>query len=255
MPIRPVPAIPPGIQLYTMRSLLARDLEGTLLALGALGYGEVEPAGLHGRTPSAFRAALDRAGLRAPSGHIGLDRLSPARLTEVMDEAHELGHEHVIVPWVNPKEFARVDDWRRLAGTLASIGERFRTGGLGLGYHNHGFETRPLPDGTVPYDLLLRVDPALLVMQMDVFWMIEGGADPVAYLSAHPGRFVSLHAKDRGADGKQTVVGRGLVDFTAILSQASEAGIRHVYAEQDDPADPLAFARDSISYLRTLRPR
>lgn len=248
-------AMAPGIQLYTVRKAAERDLDATLAALGRMGYLEVEPAGLHGRTPRAFRDALDRAGLVAPSAHVDLSLLRGAVLEESLDAAEVLGHRWIVVPWVAPKDYPTADHWRRFADELATIGARVNQRGMLLAFHNHDFEVRRLPDGTIPYDILLGVDPALLRMEMDVFWVVHGGGDPLAYFAKHPGRFDMIHVKDRAPDGSQTDVGKGTIDYAAIYARATDAGIKHAYVEHDDPADALAFARNSIAHLRTLRTR
>lgn len=247
--------IVPGIQLYTVRDAAARDLEGTLGALAGMGYREVELAGFYGRTPRAFRDALDGAGLLAPSGHMGLALLRGDSLEGSLDAAQLLGHEYVVVPWVDRADLPTAEHWRRFADELATLGARVKQRGLLLAYHNHDLELRPLLDGTIPYDVLLGVDPALMRMQMDVFWFVHGGGDPFAYIAKYPGRFDMIHVKDRARDGSQTEVGKGTIDFAGIFARASGAGITHAFVEHDQPADAFAFARNSIAHLRTLRAR
>jgi sugar phosphate isomerase/epimerase len=121
-----------------------------------------------------------------------------------------------------------------------------------FGYHNHDFEFQPI-DGIVPYDLLLeRCDPALVIMEMDIFWAVNGGKDPLAYFTAHAGRFHLIHAKDRTAAGEMVNVGSGVIDFRAILARSQQAGIRYVFVEHDRPASPLDDVRASYTYLRGL---
>lgn len=245
----------PGIQLYAVRKEAERDLDATLKALGQMGYREVETAGLYGRTPRAFRDALDRAGLAAPSAHMDISLLRGEKLRESLDAADVLGHEWIVVPWVSPKDYPTADHWRRFADELAALGARVKERGKKLAFHNHDFEVRKLPDGTVPLDVLLAVDPSLLRIEMDVFWVVQGGADPFAYFTKHPGRFDMIHVKDRAPDGKQTDIGKGTIDYHAVYAQATAAGIKHAFVEHDNPPDPLAFARNSLAHLRTLRPR
>ncbi len=247
--------IQPGIQLYTLREAAARDLDGTLEALAAMGYREVELAGLYNRSPRAFRDALDRAGLRAPSSHVPLERLRAPALEATLDEAEALGHAFLVVPWLDRAEYPTSAHWRRLADELARIGQRVRSRGLKLAYHNHDFPLRPLADGVVPYDILLGIDSSLLRMEMDVFWLIQGGGDPLEYFAKYPRRFDMIHVKDRARDGSQVDVGEGTIDFAAIYAHASQAGFTHAFVEHDDPADAFAFARNAATHLRTLRTR
>lgn len=245
----------PGIQLYAVRTEAARDLDATLTALAGMGYREVEMAGLYNRTAQSVRASLDRAGLRAPSSHIGVERLRGDAFGPTLEEARILGSTYIIVPWVDPRTYKTAGDWRRLADELSALGPRVKERGFQLGYHNHDFELRPLADGAIPYDILLASDPSTVKMEMDIFWVVQGGGDPMAYIQKHPGRFVAVHVKDRTADGNQTDVGKGTIDFATIYANASKAGIRHAFVEHDQPPDPLAFARASVAHVRTLRAR
>jgi sugar phosphate isomerase/epimerase len=241
----------PGIQLYSVRHLLDADFEGTLARLAELGYAEVEFAGLHGRTPAAIRTILDRTGLRAPSGHIAFEAVRN-QPDQVIDEARILGHEFIVVAWIDA-------DLRTPAG-LTQVAELFnRTGdlarrsGLGFAYHNHDFEFKPVA-GTLLYDRLLEeTDPALVRLELDLYWIRKGGADPLAYFARYPGRFPMVHLKDMAADGRMVDLGMGVINWGAILSHHREAGIEHFFAEHDDPKDPLAFARNSVAFLRRLR--
>lgn len=232
---------------------MARDTDGTLSALAAMGFKEVELAGLYGRPPQAFRATLDRVGLRAPASHIEVARFQPDRIAATLEEARTLGHDYLVVPWVDSKKFTSVDDWRRFAGELTEAGKRVRDAGFTFGYHNHDFELRALPDGTLPYDVLLETDPGVVRMEMDVFWLVHGGADPFAYFDRHPGRFDLIHVKDRTPSGGQTNLGAGTIDFARVFAQATRAGIKHAFAEQDEAPDEMNFARTAITHLRTLR--
>jgi sugar phosphate isomerase/epimerase len=245
------PLASPGIQLYTLRDLLARDLEGTLQALATMGYREVELAGLYGRPAKDFRAVLDAAGLTAPSGHMPIDRFAASAIDATLDEAEVLGHEYVVVPWVDPTKYTSADDWRRLKDTLELAGKRANERKFRLAYHNHDFELRKLPGGEVPLDILLTADPTKVRFEMDVFWVVAGGADPLAYIRNHRGRFEMLHIKDRAADGTQVTIGQGTIDFAAVLAEART--VRHAFVEHDRPADPMEFARGSINHLKTLR--
>ncbi|MDH5589971.1 MAG: sugar phosphate isomerase/epimerase [Gemmatimonadota bacterium] len=245
----------PGLQLYTLRSLLAEDPYGTLMVVGALGYEEVELAGLYGLTPGQMRSALDDDGLRAVSSHHDLAEIR-GDWDATLEGALTLGQDWVVCPYIDSSERSP-DGYRKVADEFNAAGEAAKAVGLGFAYHNHAFEFKLLTDGAVPYDLLLeRCDPGLVSMQMDVFWTVEGGADPLAYFAAHPGRFTSLHVKDRTAAGRMVAVGEGVIDYAGILSHAGEAGIRHLFVEHDDPEDPLESVRTSYDGLvRALESR
>lgn len=243
----------PGIQLYTMRTLMADNAAETLEALSGIGYREVELAGLYGHTPREMRRMLDGSGLAAPSTHIGLPDLR-RDAKQVFSDAHILGNRYVVVPWLDPAERGTVAAYEKIAEELNALGRAAREAGLQLGYHNHDFEFERI-DGSVPYDgLLANTDPELVVMELDLFWVTKGGGDPLAYFARHPGRFHLVHVKDMNADGEMVDVGSGTLDFARVFAKAEAAGIRHAFVEHDEPPDPLTSARRSFEALRKLLP-
>lgn len=252
-----IPAFPDGIarigiQLYTVRSLLDKDLDGTLAALRGIGYREVELAGLHGRTPAQFRAALDRAKLVAPSGHFELTALRN-EWPRIAAEAVTLGHRYVVAAWIDAGERKTFSDYQRIAAELNKIGERAKDAGFGFAYHNHSYEFERI-DGKLPYDVMLdETDKALVAIEMDIFWMVTGGRDPRAYFERYPGRFPMVHVKDRTKDGRMVDVGKGSIDFAKIIANAARGGVQHYYVEHDEPANPLDSARASFTYLDRLK--
>jgi len=241
-----------GIQLYTVRTLMDRDVEGTLAALAEIGYTQVEFAGLHGKSAKAMRAILDRHHLTSPSTHIALDEIR-GHWARVLDEAQTLGQRYIICPWLDADQRRTLDDYRRIAHELNAAGETARKAGMTLGYHNHNFEFTPI-EGTIPYDVLLaECDPRLVAMELDLFWIVKGGQDPLAYIAKHPGRFPLVHVKDMTKGGEMTDVGKGAIDFAAIFAQSARAGIQYYFVEHDEPPSPLDSARASYEYLRRLR--
>lgn len=245
------PLQPLGLQLYTVRTLLADDVPGTLAAVAEIGYREVETAGLHGVPAARFRALLDDHGLRAVSAHVGLDVLQddPAR---ALDEAATLGQRWLTVPWLAEGD-RTPDGYRRVAEALNRAGEAAASVGCRVAYHNHDFEFAPLDGGVTGWALLVsETDAALVDLQMDLFWAVHAGADPVAWFQAHPGRFPMVHAKDRTASGDMVDVGSGAMDFRALLGAGRAAGLRHILVEHDRPAHPLESIRNSYATLAAL---
>lgn len=236
-----------SIQLYTLRTLLAQDLEGTLAALADLGYRKVELAGLHGRTAAEFRALLDRYELRATSSHVGIDGTD---WSAALDDAHTLGQRFIVHPYA---DFATAAEWRTFADRLAAAGEAANEVGLRFGYHNHAHEFRRLPTGEVPFDIVAGTDPTLVHLEMDLYWVVTGERDPVELMAAHPGRILQFHVKDRAADGSFADPGKGTIDFPQIFAHAREAGVREYIVEHDQPLSPLETARVGYEYLRTVR--
>lgn len=241
-----------GVQLYTVRDLMKADMPGTLRSIAEIGYPEVEFAGYFDREPRAVRDMLDQLRLRAPSAHVPLDVMR-ANAAGAITAAEVIGHRYLIVPWLQaPKT---IDAWRGLATEFNRFGTACRERGVQFAYHNHEFEFTPIA-GTLPYDVLLQeCDPELVKMELDLFWAVKGGQDPVAYFEKHPGRFPLVHVKDmRDLAGAQEMVdvGAGDIDFRRIFAKADQAGLVHYVAEHDNPPDPMGTLRTSYTNLRRM---
>jgi sugar phosphate isomerase/epimerase len=244
-----------GIQLYTVRREMQRDMPDTLARLGEIGYREVEFAGYFNRSAPEVRRLLEANNLAAPSTHIGYDRIAKD-WDRALDEAAAMGHSFVTVPWLPDSVRTSADSWRRVADDFTRAGARAKARGLRFAYHNHDFEWVRV-DGAVPYDLLLdNTDPAVVDFQMDIYWTVKAGGDPLAYLKKYPSRFAMVHVKDSGGppNHQQVDVGSGTIAFPAIFRLDAEQrhAIQHAFVEHDEPADPLDFARKSYAYLSTM---
>lgn len=243
-----------GLQLYTVRDRMEGDAAATLRAVADVGYREVETAGLFALSPTQFRAALDEAGLVSPAGHFGIDvvRRQPDTLIGI---ARTLGQQWVVVPWLDEAE-RTVEGYQRAADDLNRFGASARDAGIRVAYHNHDFEFEPLGDGRTGYDVLLEAtDPTLVDMELDLFWAVKGGHDPVALFTAYPGRFPLCHVKDMtdiAGTQEMVAVGEGEIDFAGIFRHADQAGLRHYFVEHDNPGDPIASIRTSYQHLRQL---
>jgi sugar phosphate isomerase/epimerase len=227
-------------QLYTLRHALDEDFDGTLTALAEAGVVEVELAGLHGRSPAAFRAALDTAGLTVCSAHIGLDDFERAPET-----AEALGTTLVVVPWVEAPETAEEAD--ATAARIVGASKIAADAGLGFAYHNHDFEFR-----TGLWDRLVAAE---LPHELDVGWAMAAGRDPVTLLGELAGRCPLVHAKDmrqRADDSWEDVIaGDGEGDWPAIVAAAKEAGATHLIVELDNPSEhPVDDVALSLATLR-----
>ena len=249
---QPRPAWRPGLQLYTVRDALAVDLEGTLRSVAAIGYREVELAGLPGVTAQAMRASLKRHGLDAPSMHAGYDRLQ-RDFDSVLEEARILGANYLVCPSVDAEERKTAEDWKRVCRALNSIGQVVRSHGLVLAYHNHDFEFVPFGDGTTPFHLLMtETDPRDVKLELDVYWVAKAGLDPVRHLQDSRDRILLVHLKDLARDGSTAEVGEGSLDFERIVRTALAVGVKHLFVEQDTSADPLASIGTSLRFLERL---
>ena len=242
-----------GVQLYTVRSVMAADPAGTLAALAEIGYQEVELAGLYGMSAGEMRGMLDAAGLVATSSHQSLQEVRGS-WEATLEAAVALGQNLIVVPSIPVAERGG-EALGRVADDFNRAGEAARAAGLRFGYHNHDWEMRPGADGVRPMDLLLdRTDPELVDWQMDIFWTVHGGADPMAELDARAGRVTSVHVKDRTAAGEMVDVGAGVMDFRALLARAGELGLLHQFVEHDQPGDAIASVRASYRALADLLP-
>ena len=237
-----------GVQLYTVRDEMAADAAGTLSRIAEMGYREVEFAGLYGHSVPEMRAMLDDVGLRAASSHHGVDAVR-GDWEGTLAGAIELGQARIVVPSIPGNQRSR-DALLAIAADFNRAGEAAAAQGLRFGYHNHDWEFEPLPDGTLPLDLLLdETDPRYVDWQMDVFWTVQGGGDPIALMDARRGRVTSLHVKDRTAAGEMVDVGDGVIDFVEVIRRAGDQGLLHAFVEHDRPADALVSIRRSFEWL------
>lgn len=243
-----------GVQLYTVRSLMAQNVEDTLRRVAEIGYQEVEFAGLFNRTPSAMRATLDSLGLAAPSTHIDVREIAPERISQQLDTANTLGNRYLVVAFLAPELRRTLDDWKRVAARFNAAGEAAKARGIQFAYHNHDFEFVPI-DGQVPFDVLLQAsDPSLVRIELDLYWITKAGGDPAAYFNRWPARFPMVHVKDSAGppDHQMRDVGAGVLPFAQLFAQRQKAGIEHFFVEHDNPKQPLDSIRASFDHLRRL---
>jgi sugar phosphate isomerase/epimerase len=241
-----------GLQLYTVRHEMEKDVDGTIARVAGSGYKEVEFAGYFKKTPAEVRALLDRNGLTAPAAHI--PAAGPDAWHEALDAAHVIGHRYLVVPWIPVEQRTGIDGYKKIAAHFNQAAEQARAAGLQFAYHNHDFEFAPV-DGKLPYDVLLaETDPKLVQMELDLYWITKGGQDPLAYFARWPGRFPLVHVKDSMGppDNKMTDVGAGTIDWKRIFAKRPQAGITHFFVEHDQPADAFASIKASCDYLKRL---
>lgn len=240
-----------GIQLYTLRDLASADLGGTLAKLAKIGYKEIEFAGYHNHSATEVRDLLEHNGLTAPSAHIPIATIEkePAK---TFKDARIVGHKWLTIPSLPDAKHETVDDWKRSAAQLNAVGTRVKAAGFHLAYHNHNIEFGKIGE-VVPLNVLIEnTDPSLVSFEMDIYWVVNGGGNPLALLSRFPGRFKMFHVKDSMGppENRMADVGAGTIDFKTIFARAK--GIEHYFVEHDQPADALASAAASYQYLAKL---
>ncbi|MGK6356544.1 sugar phosphate isomerase/epimerase family protein [Sphingomonas sp. DT-207] len=245
---------PIGLQLYTVRELFAPDPMGTLEKVAAIGYREVEygGGGYDKMDHAALRKTMDRLGLTSPSIHVGYEALT-ADFDGAVKMAKTLGADTVIVPYMGDAH-RTAEGWKAAVADFNRYAERLKKAGLDFAYHNHDFEFTVKPGGRSLFDTLVAEgDPALVKIELDLFWAIAAGEDPKAIIQRLPGRIYAYHVKDRTADGKMTSVGKGVIDFADIFTLNQTAGVKHFYVENDQsPAPYLPDIQTSFATLSRL---
>lgn len=247
-------ARPIGLQLYTVRDIFQPDPMGTLEKVAAIGYREVEygGGGYDKMDHAALRKTMDRLGLVSPSIHVGYEALG-ADFDGSVKMAKTLGADTVIMPYM-AEAHRNADGWKKAVADFNRYAERLKKAGLDFAYHNHDFEFTVRPGGTSLFDTLVADgDPALVKIELDLFWAIAAGEDPKTIIARLPGRIYAYHVKDRTADGKMTSVGKGVVDFADIFTLNGTAGVKHFYVENDQsPAPYLPDIQTSFTTLSRL---
>jgi sugar phosphate isomerase/epimerase len=244
-----------GLALYTLRSELARDFEGTLQQVAAIGYRELDMYVYETtREAPATRAILDRTGLVCSSARVRTTHLYRG-WERFLDAAAALGARYITLAYLAPEEIVTLADWHELAELFNRCGAAAARHGLTFCYHNHESEFVAI-DGTVPYDLMLaETEPGLVKLQVDVYWLTRGGRAPAVELRRLAGRVATLHLKDMDATPARGIatVGRGTIDFAALMRTAIDTGISHWYVEEDNPPAPgIDAVRFAYQYLERL---
>jgi sugar phosphate isomerase/epimerase len=240
-----------GVQLYTVREAMKESVERTIERVAKFGFKEVEFAGYFGRSPRDIRALLEANGLTAPSAHSANIESIRERFSQVLDEASVIGHRYVVCASL-PRAEMTADGYKRVAADFNRAGESGAAQGIKVAFHNHDGDHVPL-GSTTGFDILLaESDPRYVSMQMDLFWTVKGGKDPLQYFANYPGRFYSVHVKDMAAGGSMVDVGAGAMPFAKYFAQSRQAGIQHYFVEHDTPADPMASIEASYNYLARL---
>jgi sugar phosphate isomerase/epimerase len=239
-----------GLQLWTLRDLVASDLPAALAATREIGYRTVELAGFAGHEPEAMAEALRAAGLVAPSAHVSYPTLLDD-LDGVIASLRTVGCAGMVVPTFAPELLADRDMVEHLAGSLDSIAGRASDAGMSFALHNEESQLAPL-DGTTAWSILVEAtDPAFVSLQLDLVAMLAAGIDPLPLIARHARRISSMHVCDRRA-GRYAPVGRGEIDWRPILDAVAGTGCRVLFVEDEDAHDPVAAAHASYDGLRHL---
>ena len=250
---------PLGVQLYTVRTEAAKDLPGVLAAIRQIGYEEVETYwDVYSRPAAELKRIIRDHGLRVPSGHFDYDGLEGK-----IDYAKALGMDYMICPMLPKTMWTSLDGFKQAADQYNKWGEQVKRAGMRFGFHNHNYEFRRFGDTTGFDALISHTDANLVCMEMDCYWMVQAGQDPVEMFKRLGSRIQLLHLKDRkaGFPTSQDLneqaehfapVGDGTLDWKAILHAAEENGVRHMFVEQDS-GEPPPMETLRISYQNLQR--
>lgn len=267
-----------GLQLYSLRDDMEKDMDATLRKVSEMGYECVEFAGYFGKSAEEVKAMLDKYNLEAVSVHQGYEVFLEDERANI-DYLKTLGVKYCAVPWMDKAKLAGNDVYPNTVKDMTQVAEALKKNGIQMCYHNHDFEFEKFEDKFL-LDWLYESIPAdLLQPEIDTCWVKYSGNDPVEYINKYAGRMGILHLKDfvsdkfaqgpvyalidengnSGESEKNTSfefrpVGSGIQDFEAILNAAENAGIEYLIVEQDDcpTASPIDSVKQSREYLKTL---
>lgn len=249
-----------GLQLYTLRDTIGKDPKGVLQKVASFGYKNLETYGynngkIFGLDFAEYSKVVKDLGMTTVSGHYGLGLIKGDTWQKAIDDAKKAGQEFMVVPYINEPERKSLDDYKRICADLNQAGEVCNKNGIRFGYHNHAFEFEEM-EGQIPFDLMLKeLDPKNVGMEMDIFWVVNAGKDPLKYFSTHPGRFEQWHVKDmdKSDRNKNADVGTGAIDYKPIFAQAKLSGMKRWYVEQESyPGAPIDSAAACAKFMKTI---
>ena len=247
-----------GLQLYSIRDSIGRDVPAAIAKVAGMGYKFVEPAGysngkIYGMEPAAFRALCDKNGLKILSSHVGQslpDSTGKEANMKWWDDciaAHsEMGVLFLVQPSMGRGAYSNLDTLKMYCDYFNAIGEKCKAKGIQFGYHNHDREFTTVLDGHKVYDFMLEnTDPSKVIFEMDLYWTVMGGANPVDYFNKYPGRFQLWHIKDKAEVGAS-----GMMDFKAYWADAAKAGLQYGIVEVEEyNFDEYTSCKKSLDWL------
>ena len=256
-----------GIQLYTVRNDVAKNLASTLQYVAKAGYSQIElygfdGKGFFGKSPKELRAMFDDLKLSSPSGHYNFGPvLTEGKLDfwqKSIEAANIMGSKYVTIPWLDPNQRG-ADTLPKLVDLVNKAAELTKAAGMKLAYHNHDFEFKKLPDGSTFIQTLLdKTDPSLVDFELDLYWSSFMNENAVEWFKKYPGRFTQWHVKDATVNAKgqkeSTQVGDGTIDFTSIYAQRKLSGLKYGFVEQEAYTMPEEQCiKKSIEYMKKKR--
>ena len=242
-----------GLQLYTLRDDLPKDPQGVLKQVASFGYKQLEgyegPKGIYwGMKNTEFKKYISDLGMSMVSSHCRWED----NLEQKAAEAAEIGMKWLMCPYLGPKP--NLDFYKQAADKFNKAGEICKKAGIRFAYHNHDYSFKQV-EGQLPQDVMMQATDASLVdYEMDIYWVVAAGADPVAWFNKYPGRFKLVHVKDRKGD-ESVVLGTGTIDFRTILKGGEKKGVEHYIVEQEayTGTTPIAAAQADADYMKNFK--
>jgi sugar phosphate isomerase/epimerase len=246
-----------GLQLWSVRDDIKAEPEHTIAAVGEMGYDFIEAAGygegkFYGMEPLAFKKLVNDNGMEFLASHTGQPVPDSSNYEEVMAwwdqciDAHaKAGVKYIVQPFMDQYGYGSLDDLKRYCDYFNEVGEKCNAKGIRFGYHNHDKEFTEV-DGVVRYDYMLQnTDPEKVFFQLDLYWIVVGGKDPVDYFNNYPGRFLLWHVKDEKELGES-----GMMDFENMFAEAEVSGMEHIIVEVERyNYTPLESVKMSYDFL------
>jgi sugar phosphate isomerase/epimerase len=248
-----------GLQLYSVRDAMKEDVEGTVAQVGEIGYKFVEAAGygngqFYGMSPEDFKELCETNGMEFLGSHTGQDVPDSANWDSTMawwDEAiqahADAGVEWIVQPWMGRTGYESLDGLKRYCEYFNAVGEKCNEQGIRFGYHNHANEFTTEFEGKPVYDWMLELtDPEKVMFQLDLYWIVEGGKDPLDYFERYPGRFEVWHIKD-----KEELGASGTMDFESMFAKREQSGAEYGVVEVEQyNYEPIESVRMSYDFLQ-----
>jgi len=253
---------PIGLQLYSLRNEFKKDVPGTMAQVRDYGFKYVELASTYDMPPEKFLGLLASNKLKAVSGHFSYD-MYRTNAHEVAHQAEALGLKYAGCAWIAHQGDFDEQEAHEAAKVFNNAGKILAEHGIQFFYHTHGYEFQPHGNGTL-FDLLMaETDPKLVKYQMDVFWVVHPGQDPVKWLQKYAGRWELMHVKDMKKGTEHNIswhsdvnndvqVGTGTLDWPAILSTAKRVGVKWYFIE-DEANEAARQIPGSLKYLEAVK--
>lgn len=247
-----------GVQLYMLRDQAKTDLAGVFKKIHDAGFSQVELYPIaYTHSAAELRRMMQDAGLAAVAGHFDY-----VGLEDKIDFAHQLGLKYYVCPMLPRDQWNSLEGFGKAADLFNRVGKQAKSRGMELVFHNHCYEFKPI-DGTNGFAHLMKhTDPNLVKLELDLYWLTQGGQDPMAILKSQANRVRLIHMKDRtpGATGYDmeepqhfVELGRGKLDWPALLAQARAEGVEYAFVDQDNTKLPIVQSLEiSRAYLRKL---